>query len=585
MEKREKVQASIEALHQHRMKESTASRNAGARAKRVKKIEKKLEKMYNELSVVNRNIRKVDQGDNYKPPEGESETDIMTGGCCSVNSTARHRFETTGHAFVMFQFMKDAELCLSQLNRRPKHIYGMGFSRAGNNLKMVMRNYQQKASSWVKKIEVGKPTQPRDVLWKNLEYNSGAIRLRSILLWSAVLPVLFLGFAITCTLSKLKLELVRQCNNEELDNAHALFPFIENFISNYIYSGTAPSWFCHNGYAYIFTVLASATIALINVILANFIIKLTTRLERSHRKSKILGKVVFRIALAQYLNSCVSQLITFNNYSNWENQGDLVDSAVTFVYITAFQPVISLILKKSIYPIMQSFGRKKIVTTRKLNETFLPPPFDLERRYAHLVCAFMNAQFFVALVPSVMGIAVFGMSIAYWCDKYMLLRLCNTKALIHLSENGAMNAISLCGFFTVITSVAGFLITGTVNSREGGDTFIVALEKLAVKPFSIIVWVTVALYVALPLYRDALINFMNRSSKRMKEGCLSAKKNATKKCCRRKYLCCGEATSKAKREAEGREEEDDDGEEGDDLNEESVEAVKKKLARVGGRRR
>jgi len=556
MDERDKIRGSIEELHQRREIVKVSSGSSSGKQQKVKAIEKKLEWTYKNLSITNKKIRRMDLGPEFKPADGDS--DPLPTGCCTFDKVTHHKFTTTGHAYVMFQYTKDAEFCLKQLNKRPRHIYGISYSTAGNNLKSFMRDSQLKASPWVQKINVMRPVEPRDVLWKNLEYSRRDIRFRSFSIWAALIPLMFIGFAITCTISMIKLDLYRQCNasDETIDTSKAIFPAIDEFIKAYIFSGSAPSWFCQDGYIYLMTFASAIVITITNVLLAKSVQLLTMRLERSHCKSKILGKVVFRMALAQYLNSCVSLLITFNNYSTWEERGDLIDSAVSFMFVSAFQPVVAIFMKTFLYPIIQSIKRRKVVTTRALTDSYLPPPFELERKYAHLICTFMNAQFFVSLVPGVVVIATFGLTVAFWCDKLQLLRLCNSKALFHLTEAGAMQSINLAGLMTVITSVAGFLITGTMSAVQSGENFTTALEKHALKGYSLIIWVVVLLYVTLPLYWKPLINYMVKNTRKLKENVLFAQEDAKVKYSGRKFLCCGKKKEPVE---EGDKEEEDEG--------------------------
>ena len=126
---------------------------------------------------------------------------------------------------------------------------------------------------------------------------------------------------------------------------------------------------------------------------------------------------------------------------------------------------------------------------------------------------FMTAIFFFPLIPVTPIIASVSLAVEHACDKYLLLRTCNSKSLLYLGPHGAEMAVNICGPFIVVTSVTGFLIMSAIYSSADVDSLLNALESEAIKPYSLLVWVVVVLYVGLPLWRAPVVRFLQRRKK------------------------------------------------------------------------
>ena len=474
-------------------------------------------------------------------------------GCCTFDKASNHKFKTTGKAYVIFRYKRDAELCNSQLNKAPRTVFGFKYSRAGNNLKRIMRDARHKASSWILDIVVRRPPEPQDIIWRNLEYSSRARIVRKIFVWLAVIPTVLIGFFATCFIAILKLRINDSCFSESVGSTDTIFPLLEQAVDAVYPKSSTSTWFCENGIIYFATGLSSVAISLVNVLLSNLMIWLTRKFERTHLKSKVQGEVVFKVAIVQYLNTCVSLILIYNTPSSWSVEGNLVDSALLFVGLSVIQPLLNMFLKVKLYPFMQRLKRRRAKTTKELNLTYLPAPFDIERRYADVVCIFMTAIFFFPLIPLTPIIASIALAVEHACDKYLLLRTCNTKSLLYLGPNGAEMAINICGPFIVVTSVTGFLVMSAVYSKLSGDvdSLLNALESEAIKPYSIIVWVMVVLYVTLPFWRGPIVTWLQKRKAAAELELEEVNVRNMCKCCPR-LVCC------KKYSVEGEDDEDDE---------------------------
>jgi len=85
-----------------------------------------------------------------------------------------------------------------------------------------------------------------------------------------------------------------------------------------------------------------------------------------------------------------------------------------------------------------------------------------------VICTFLTAQFFVVLAPVVVLLVVVSLTVTTYVDKYMLLRVVNSKSLLFYDDSGAVAAVNFVGFMTVITSTAGFVITSVMRSKIDG---------------------------------------------------------------------------------------------------------------------
>ena len=268
----------------------------------------------------------------------------------------------------MFRYKKDADLCISQLNKVPRTVFGFNYSRAGNNLRRIVRDSRHTPSSWLTNIVVRRPPEPQDIIWRNMEYSSRTRKIRQVLVWLGVIPLMLIGFFVTCFIAVVKLRINEGCFSESSGTTDTtIFPLLETAV-DYVYTSeiTPDHWFCKNGIVYFGTGLSSIAISLVNVLLSNLMVLLTRKFERAHLKSKIQGEIVFRVAIVQYLNTCVSLIMTYNTPDSWGNEGNLLDSALLFVALSITQPLVNTILKLKLYPLVQSFKRSGAKTTKEV---------------------------------------------------------------------------------------------------------------------------------------------------------------------------------------------------------------------------
>jgi len=219
--------------------------------------------------------------------------------------------------------------------------------------------------------------------------------------------------------------------------------------------------------------------------------------------------------------------------------------------INTFAPITALFLKSTIDPFLKSLKRKKAMTTRQLNESFMPPEYDIHLRYVYTITTFMTAQFFLSLVPAISLLAFAGLAVARLCDRTMLLRVCDVKKLLYLSDAAAVGSVRFCANLSVLTSVAGFFYMSVITAPDSSwGSILETLEKEAIQPYSIVIWVVVILYISLPLWREWFITQMEKSKKKSRHTTLGFD---TPDCCYdNKYLlCCGKSTmAKGSREDE-----------------------------------
>jgi len=313
VDSRDEITKRIEVLHQQRAISTNASGRTKTKMKKKKEFEKKLEKTYAELSKVDQKIRRMDMGDKYSE-EVHGVIPFSTG-CCTFDSTARHQFKTTGHAFVMFRYARDAKLCLKELNSQDDtHAYRAFKSLGGQTMNTKMMKKGGHASTWASDLKVKRPCEPKDLIWWNLEYTQRDILIRQFAMWAVILPLSVVGLGIDVVLSQIKTQLNSQCLDSSADDIakDVLFPQIRDFVEDNFFKDDMPAWFCDYYLVYVSTLLTSGTIVLINLVLTLTIQSLTRRLERSHKRSNILGKLVFRIALMKFINVCLAMLFTYD---------------------------------------------------------------------------------------------------------------------------------------------------------------------------------------------------------------------------------------------------------------------------------
>ena len=126
---------------------------------------------------------------------------------------------------------------------------------------------------------------------------------------------------------------------------------------------------------------------------------------------------------------------------------------------------------------------------------------------------------------------VVSLTVTTYVDKYMLLRVVNSKSLLFYDDSGAVAAVNFVGFMTVITSTAGFVITSVMRSKIDGISLQVSfaasilvsiqsnpihlktnstqlnsiqnvLGEMVFQPYIVVTWLMLLMYVLLPFYRS-----------------------------------------------------------------------------------
>ena len=318
------------------------------------------------------------------------------------------------------------------------------------------------------------------------------------------------GFFVTVILASVRLDLSTVCEDTDaVKEYEGYFPFIDEFAKTFIPLDALPESTCNYGVVYVMSLASSIVIALNNLVIKIIVHTLTKKFERSHRRSNMLAKLVNRVAIAQYLNTCISMFFTYQPFADWGQKGNLIDMAVLFMMVDCFTSLLDVFVLLFIFPIIQKIKIGRSLTTKELNLACLPPIFKIEFKYAYTICTFMSAQFFFAVVPSLMIMVSISFLIASASDKFLLLRVVNSKNLLFYDEAAAKTAINLAGPLIVLTSVAGFIVLSTVKSNlsngdktDSASAFLATLEKEAYQPYSIIVWTMCLFYLTVPIYRD-----------------------------------------------------------------------------------
>ena len=173
---------------------------------------------------------------------------------------------------------------------------------------------------------------------------------------------------------------------------------------------------------------SSIVVAVNNIILTK-IIRIISKYERHETYTKYNVSVALKLTLSMFTNTGVIPLIINLGNTNWFGYGGLVvDIFLLMITINFLTPIthlfdVEIFLKKFLILIEKCKGNKSTTTQRSANEYFEGPDFDISMRYATVMMILMMTAFYTPLIPIIPIISFFGAILAYWTEKFSLLRI------------------------------------------------------------------------------------------------------------------------------------------------------------------
>ena len=234
---------------------------------------------------------------------------------CEQLRTARDSAESSlhegsGHAIVTFRRATDAARCMNEVE--PGRAWGaiLGWCFAPRP-----RTFEGQS------LQARRPPEPGDVLWENYEFRWIDHLQRAT--YGGTINWLCIGLSLLIIYG---FELSKKNNrtncDEELEQLLGWAPAGTGASDPSIRAKRSPS--CSPNFMVSLTMLSSCIILMLDWAL-RFSIRRVSEYMRLHSKSAEEGSSVFRLSVAQFINTGVLIVIVYNDHRSWAKQGDLVD--------------------------------------------------------------------------------------------------------------------------------------------------------------------------------------------------------------------------------------------------------------------
>jgi len=146
------------------------------------------------------------------------------------------------------------------------------------------------------------------------------------------------------------------------------------------------------------------------------------------------ASLMVKLTFSQVLNTVFVIVLLNYEVEDWYRQGGLVYDIAGVTMGTAIGPQLTTIFgvsmfckRRGLQSTLANFDPNKpgTMTQEKLNKLFEDPPLDLPKRYATVIKIFILGLNFMVLVPFFAPVITLVLVVAYWADKYALLRNCS----------------------------------------------------------------------------------------------------------------------------------------------------------------
>lgn len=160
----------------------------------------------------------------------------------------------------------------------------------------------------------------------------------------------------------------------------------------------------------------------------NWLIRLLSSFEKHMTYTRYHLSVAFKLMAATFVNIALLPLFINLDKEDWFKNGGLVTTIFFNVISVSFvSPILeffnfSYILKKiKIWRELRK-GIESKLSQRQANELFEGPNLDMASTYAKTGLLFLLVSFYTPILPILPMIAIFGVFIQYWVEKFLLLR-------------------------------------------------------------------------------------------------------------------------------------------------------------------
>ena len=286
-----------------------------------------------------------------------------------------------------------------------------------------------------RKLLVRRAPEPSDINWQHLRARRSKSR---IIMWE-IASYLTLGAALTVGgLVQYYFERIR---------------FVELAVINQEVALTSAASFASQVHLQVLTAGASVVTVFINYVLDSLTIFLTSR-ETHITKTDANNVLLIKITVVQLLNYVVVPILTnrcstqVDGACNWYTPGGLIEFAF---YLQLFNilalPVRMMQLGNKFFTYVLAPRARTFWLQEKMYE---PKEFDLSRQYSELLKIIGLAAIYGPALPVSYALAVIGIVVCYWCNKYSGLRMTKPPPKLHHSVFGVKFAIRIISLLQIL---------------------------------------------------------------------------------------------------------------------------------------
>lgn len=354
-----------------------------------------------------------------------------------VDKITRNKPKPTSTAFVTFETSAAMDRCL--------HAH----STSGFRLMDLCWGKEEQRYKG-KKLLVRPAPEPSDVYWENLEITEGSVRARSLftLFTTIVLLGITVGFLVSVTHYK----------DRKLDE----------YDQRIKYAKTAedakwdPVWLARM--STLFSLSVAGVIAVVNVLMKLAVHRLAV-FEKQNTRTGYEESIFFKLSLAYILNQSLMILFVEPVRNEWFSAGNVMSQAL---FIMVLNPLVLEPLK--LFPPELALNRYVLApfakTQDRMNKLYEPPAATVGEFYAGIGKTFALGIIYGPALPVAYPIAVLSLAIAYWANKYSLLRVFRPPPLLHQQINDSFQVLLACIIFASIC-VQYALVGGNPHGGHG----------------------------------------------------------------------------------------------------------------------
>jgi len=274
------------------------------------------------------------------------------------------------------------------------------------------------------RISVERPPEPSDMLWENTDVYGVSVTLRRAASALIICGILLVGFRLQ-TLIELEKNAARTQIQDMYEESKSFRSALGSEKDLQLQSLSAA---------------AAVVVVVINLIIT-FVLRSLNDMERYRTRSDMETMSIYKLTVAQILNTVIIPVLVHNDPSDWYLRGGLADQAFFIQVTNAVLPEMMFILQALNLP--QYIFAKHVHTQACADAmAILPEPLVAER-YASVLKSILLALLYSPMIPVSYIVGLVGIIFTYWGDKYVFLRLMRRPRELDHRLMGAFNNVLL----------------------------------------------------------------------------------------------------------------------------------------------